>query len=170
MRMFCYCIHPEEAYWTKICPGIEKLEDITPQFWENRMEQINNFENILLKKRNHCNEILLTWVRGASANVCCEDWRRGTSLEILTRIWKSEHWRIYAYYQGGEWNGYQKMRLVHNSSDDKDMATYCSQNYLGRNAETYGYQRTKLDNKVKANFRCIKICWRKKDLWLIYCY
>jgi polyphosphate kinase 2 (PPK2 family) len=29
--------------------GIEKVEDITPQFWENRMEQINNFENILLK-------------------------------------------------------------------------------------------------------------------------
>jgi len=24
-------------------PGIEKVEDITPQFWENRFEQINNF-------------------------------------------------------------------------------------------------------------------------------
>jgi polyphosphate kinase 2 (PPK2 family) len=30
-------------------PGIEEVADITLEFWENRMEQINNFENILLK-------------------------------------------------------------------------------------------------------------------------
>jgi PPK2 family polyphosphate:nucleotide phosphotransferase len=36
-------IHPEYILFENL-PGIEKVEDITPQFWENRMEQINNFE------------------------------------------------------------------------------------------------------------------------------
>ena len=36
-------VHPEYILFENL-PGINKIEDITPQFWENRMEQINNFE------------------------------------------------------------------------------------------------------------------------------
>jgi len=36
-------VHPEYILFESL-PGIEKVDDITPQFWENRMEQINNFE------------------------------------------------------------------------------------------------------------------------------
>ena len=36
-------VHPEYILFENL-PGIEKVQDITPQFWENRMEQINNFE------------------------------------------------------------------------------------------------------------------------------
>ncbi len=36
-------VHPEYILFENL-PGIEKVEDITQQFWENRMEQINNFE------------------------------------------------------------------------------------------------------------------------------
>lgn len=36
-------VHPEYILFENL-PGIEKIEDITPQFWENRMEQIVNFE------------------------------------------------------------------------------------------------------------------------------
>ena len=36
-------VHPEYILFENL-PGIEKVEDITPRFWENRMEQINNFE------------------------------------------------------------------------------------------------------------------------------
>jgi len=36
-------VHPEYIMFENL-PGIEKIEDITPQFWENRIEQINNFE------------------------------------------------------------------------------------------------------------------------------
>lgn len=36
-------VHPEYILFENL-PGIEKVEDITPQFWENRMEQIMNFE------------------------------------------------------------------------------------------------------------------------------
>ncbi len=36
-------VHPEYILFENI-PGIEKVEDITPKFWENRMAQINNFE------------------------------------------------------------------------------------------------------------------------------
>ena len=36
-------VHPEYILFENL-PGIEKVEDITPQFWENRMQQINNFE------------------------------------------------------------------------------------------------------------------------------
>ena len=37
-------VHPEYILFENL-PGIEKVEDITTQFWENRMEQINNFES-----------------------------------------------------------------------------------------------------------------------------
>ena len=36
-------VHPEYILFENL-PGIEKVEDITPEFWENRMEQINSFE------------------------------------------------------------------------------------------------------------------------------
>jgi PPK2 family polyphosphate:nucleotide phosphotransferase len=36
-------VHPEYILFENL-PGINKVEDITPQFWENRFEQINNFE------------------------------------------------------------------------------------------------------------------------------
>ena len=37
-------VHPEYILGENL-PGIETVNDITPQFWENRMLQINNFEN-----------------------------------------------------------------------------------------------------------------------------
>lgn len=36
-------VHPEYILFENL-PGFENVSDITPQFWENRMEQINNFE------------------------------------------------------------------------------------------------------------------------------
>ncbi len=36
-------VHPEYILFENL-PGIEKVEDIMPEFWENRFEQINNFE------------------------------------------------------------------------------------------------------------------------------
>jgi PPK2 family polyphosphate:nucleotide phosphotransferase len=36
-------VHPEYILFENL-PGIEKVEDITTHFWENRFEQINNFE------------------------------------------------------------------------------------------------------------------------------
>jgi PPK2 family polyphosphate:nucleotide phosphotransferase len=36
-------VHPEYILLENL-PGIEKVEDITPKFWENRMKQINKFE------------------------------------------------------------------------------------------------------------------------------
>jgi len=36
-------VHPEYILFENL-PGIEKVEDITPQFWENRMGQMVNFE------------------------------------------------------------------------------------------------------------------------------
>ncbi len=36
-------VHPEYILSERL-PGIEKVEDITPKFWENRMKQINKFE------------------------------------------------------------------------------------------------------------------------------
>lgn len=36
-------VHPQYILNENL-PGIENIEDITPEFWQNRMEQINNFE------------------------------------------------------------------------------------------------------------------------------
>jgi PPK2 family polyphosphate:nucleotide phosphotransferase len=37
-------VHPEYIVGENL-PGIESIEDIKPQFWDNRMQQINNFES-----------------------------------------------------------------------------------------------------------------------------
>jgi PPK2 family polyphosphate:nucleotide phosphotransferase len=39
-------VHPEYIMGEHI-PGIESVEDITPEFWKNRYEQINNFEKTI---------------------------------------------------------------------------------------------------------------------------
>jgi PPK2 family polyphosphate:nucleotide phosphotransferase len=36
-------VHPEYILFENL-PGIQKVEDITPEFWDNRMEQMVNFE------------------------------------------------------------------------------------------------------------------------------
>lgn len=36
-------VHPEYLLGENL-PGIERVEDVTPEFWENRFRQINNFE------------------------------------------------------------------------------------------------------------------------------
>jgi PPK2 family polyphosphate:nucleotide phosphotransferase len=41
-------VHPEYILSENL-PGIEKVSDITPEFWENRMEQINNFEKHIVQ-------------------------------------------------------------------------------------------------------------------------
>src|SRR6476620_8261445 len=41
-------VHPEYILFENI-PGIEKVEDITADFWESRMEQINNFEKHIVQ-------------------------------------------------------------------------------------------------------------------------
>lgn len=39
-------VHPEYVLFERL-PGIEKVEDIKPQFWEDRMQNIKHFENHL---------------------------------------------------------------------------------------------------------------------------
>ena len=41
-------VHPEYILFENL-PGIEKVEDITPKFWEHRMKQIKNFEKHISK-------------------------------------------------------------------------------------------------------------------------
>jgi PPK2 family polyphosphate:nucleotide phosphotransferase len=41
-------VHPEYILFENL-PGIENVSDITPQFWENRFEQINNFEKHIVQ-------------------------------------------------------------------------------------------------------------------------
>lgn len=39
-------VHPEYIMGERI-PGINSVEDVTPEFWQNRYEQINNFEKTI---------------------------------------------------------------------------------------------------------------------------
>lgn len=41
-------VHPEYILKENL-PGIEQVEDITPEFWETRFEQINNFEKHIVQ-------------------------------------------------------------------------------------------------------------------------
>jgi PPK2 family polyphosphate:nucleotide phosphotransferase len=91
-------VHPEYILNENI-PGIDRVEDITSEFWENRFEQIKNFENhvhqngtIILKFYLHLGK---------------EEQRK----RLLRRLEESKHnWKFSPgdLKERGYWNEYQK--------------------------------------------------------------
>lgn len=149
-------VHPEYILNENL-PGIEKIEDITPQFWENRMEQINSFE----KHISQNGTVVLKFYFHMSK----EEQRK----RLLRRLENEEHhWK----FSPGDlkeracWDVYMNFyeEAINKTAtslapwyiipaDDKEMARYIvAKIILEELQKRTDIKEPELDEKVKANF------------------
>jgi len=147
-------VHPEYILAENL-PGIEKVEDITPEFWENRLEQINNFEKhitqngtIVLKFYFHMSKEeqrkrLLKRLDNPEDN-----WKFSTG-DLKER----ERWDEYMTYYQEAINKTSKPNapwfII--PSDDKEMARYMVAKIIWKEMQKYtDVKYPELDEKVKS--------------------
>jgi PPK2 family polyphosphate:nucleotide phosphotransferase len=148
-------VHPEYLLLENL-PGIEKLEDITPDFWQNRMEQINNFEKHISQNG--------TTILKFYFHMSKEEQRK----RLLNRLenpednWKfspgdlkeREHWNEYLkYYEEAINNTFTKHAPWYIiPADDKEMARYIVAKIIWEELQKLtDIKEPELDSKVKSN-------------------
>lgn len=152
-------VHPEYILNENI-PGIEKVEDIQPEFWENRLEQINNFE----KHISQNGTIVMKFFFYMSKD---EQKKR-----LLKRLEDEDHqWKFSSgdLKERGFWDDYMNYyeEILNKSSkenapwyvipaDDKDMARYLVAKIMWEELQQYPVNEPVLSEKDKANFAMYK--------------
>lgn len=152
-------VHPEYILNENL-PGIEKVEDITPQFWENRYEQINNFE----KHISQNGTIVMKFFFYMSKD---EQKKR-----LLKRLEQTEHqWKFSAgdLKERERWDDYMKYyeEIMNKSSnenapwyiipsDDKEMARYLVAKIMWEELQKFPIDEPQLSEKDIANFELYK--------------
>lgn len=149
-------VHPEYILNENL-PGIEKVEDITSEFWENRFEQINNFEKHITQNGT----IVLKFFFYMSK----EEQRKRLlrRLEEEAHHWKfspgdlkeREHWDDYMQYYEEAINKTSKPHAPWYiiPADDKEMARYMVGKIIWEEMQKYrDVKEPPLDAKIKANF------------------
>ncbi len=149
-------VHPEYILNENL-PGIEKVEDIKPEFWENRFEQINNFEKHITQNGT----IVLKFFFYMSK----EEQRK----RLLRRLEEEEHhWKFSPgdLKERERWDDYMKYyeEAINKTSkpnapwyiipsDDKEMARYMVGRIIWEEMQQYtDVKEPPLDEKIKANF------------------
>ena len=153
-------VHPEYLMSENI-PGIEKVEDVTPEFWENRMEQINNFEKHITQNGTIVLKFFL--------HLGKEEQRKRLlrRLDQVDHHWKfspgdlkeREHWEEYMHYYEEAINKTSKKHapwyIV--PADDKEMARYIVAKIIWEEMQKHtDIKEPELDAKVVANFETYK--------------
>lgn len=149
-------VHPEYILSENL-PGIESINDITPEFWENRMEQINNFE----KHISQNGTIVLKFYFHMS--------KEEQRVRLLRRLENEEHhWK----FSPGDlkeracWDEYMNhyQEAINKTSttiapwyiipaDDKEMARYIVAKIIWEEMQKRtDIKEPELEEKVKANF------------------
>jgi len=153
-------VHPEYILFENL-PGIETVEDITPQFWENRMEQINNFEKHIAQNG--------TTVLKFYFHMSKEEQRKRllNRLETPEDNWKfstgdlkeRERWDDYMNYYEEAINktatSYAPWYII--PADDKGVARYIVAKIIWEEMQKLkDINEPELDPKVKANIDLYK--------------
>lgn len=153
-------VHPEYLLKENL-PGIEKVEDVTDEFWENRFEQINNFEKQIAQNGT----IVLKFYLHLSKN---EQRRR-----LLHRLENNEdNWKfsIGDLNERELWDNYMQCyeEAINNTSkkhapwfvvpaDDKEMARYIVAKIIWEEMQKYtNIKAPELDEEVKNNIEMYK--------------
>ena len=153
-------VHPEYIMNENL-PGIEEVSAITPEFWENRMEQINNFEKHIAQNGT----IVLKFYLHLSKD---EQRKR-----LLRRLEEEEHhWKFSAgdLKERERWDDYMKYyeEAINKTStenapwyvvpaDDKDMCRYIVAEIIWNEMKKYtDIKEPELDDKIKMNFSMYK--------------
>lgn len=149
-------VHPEYILSENL-PGIEKVSDITPAFWENRIEQINNFEKHISQNG--------TIVMKFYFHMSKEEQRK----RLLRRLEEEKHhWKFSPgdLKERERWEDYMKYyeEAINKTSteiapwyiipsDDKEMARYIVAKIILEEMQKHtDIKEPELDEKVKANF------------------
>ncbi len=153
-------VHPEYILNENL-PEIEKVEDITPEFWKNRMEQINNFEKHISQNGTIVLKFFL--------NMSKEEQRKRLlhRLENNEDQWKfstgdlkeRERWSEYMHFYEEAINKtsteYAPWFVV--PADDKEMCRYIVAKIIWEEMQKLNdVCEPDLDEKVKANLELYK--------------
>ncbi|QZK91070.1 polyphosphate kinase 2 family protein [Flavobacterium sp. CHNK8] len=153
-------VHPEYILNENL-PGIEDVADITPEFWENRMEQINNFEKHITQNGT----IMLKFFLHLSK----EEQRQ----RLLRRLEEREHnWKFSVgdLKERDQWDNYMHFyeEAINKTSsehapwyvvpaDDKEMARYIVAKIIWEEMQKHtDIKEPEMDDKVKANIEVYK--------------
>ncbi|CAH0336665.1 Polyphosphate:ADP phosphotransferase [Flavobacterium sp. CECT 9288] len=153
-------VHPEYILNENL-PGIEDVADITPEFWENRMEQINNFEKHITQNGT----IMLKFFLHLSK----EEQRQ----RLLRRLEEREHnWKFSVgdLKERDQWDNYMHFyeEAINKTSsehapwyvvpaDDKEMARYIVAKIIWEEMQKHtDIKEPEMDDKVKANMELYK--------------
>jgi PPK2 family polyphosphate:nucleotide phosphotransferase len=153
-------VHPEFILNENL-PGIEKVEDIPEDFWENRIEQINNFEEHITQNGT----IVLKFYLHLSK----EEQRQ----RLLRRLEKEKHnWKFSVgdLKERGHWDEYQQYyeEAINKTStknapwyvvpaDDKEMARYIVARIIWEVMQKHtDIKEPELDDKIKDNIKIYK--------------
>lgn len=159
-------VHPEYIMNENI-PGIEKVEDITPQFWENRMEQIRNFEKHITQN----GVIVLKFY----LNMSKEEQRQ----RLMRRLEEEKHnWKFSTgdLKERERWDDYMRYyeEAINATStenapwfvvpaDDKEMCRYIIAKIIWEEMQKHkDIKEPELDEKIKANIEMYKDILRKE--------
>ncbi|WP_158728714.1 MULTISPECIES: PPK2 family polyphosphate kinase [unclassified Flavobacterium] len=153
-------VHPEYILNENL-PGIEDVADITSEFWENRMEQINNFERHITQNGT----IMLKFFLHLSK----EEQRQ----RLLRRLEETEHnWKFSVgdLKERDQWDNYMHFyeEAINKTSsehapwyvvpaDDKEMARYIVAKIIWEEMQKHtDIKEPEMDDKVKANMELYK--------------
>ena len=159
-------VHPEYLLNENL-PGIEKVEDITPKFWENRMEQIRNFE----KHISQNGTIVIKFFMHMSK----EEQRQ----RLLRRLEEGKHnWKFSVgdLKERNHWDEYMNFyeEAINNTStsdapwyvipaDDKEMARYIVGKIIWEEMQKHtDIIEPEMDDKVKSNIDTYKQMLKKE--------
>lgn len=153
-------VHPEFILAENL-PGINSVDDITPKFWKNRIEQINNFEKHIAENGTIVMKFFL--------HLSKEEQRE----RLLRRLEEGKHnWK----FSPGDlkereyWDEYQKYyeEAINRTStehapwyvvpaDDKEMARYIVAKIIWEEMQKHtDIQEPELDDEIKANIEIYK--------------
>lgn len=153
-------VHPEYILGENL-PGIESVDNITPEFWENRMEQIRNFEKHITQNGT----IVLKFYLHLSK----EEQRK----RLLRRLEEeAHHWKFSPgdLKEREHWNDYMKYyeEAINKTSaenapwyvvpaDDKEMCRYIVAKIIWEEMQKYtDIKEPELNDKIKMNFAMYK--------------
>jgi PPK2 family polyphosphate:nucleotide phosphotransferase len=149
-------VHPEYILSENL-PGIDKVSDIKPEFWKNRMKQINNFESHISQNG--------TIVMKFFFHLSKEEQRKRLlrRLENVEQHWKfspgdlkeREHWDEYMKYYEEAINNTSTSNAPWYiiPADDKEMARYIVAKIIWEEMQKHtDIKKPELDEKIEANF------------------
>ncbi len=153
-------VHPEYILAENL-PGINSVKDITPKFWEKRIDQINNFEKHIAENGT----IVMKFFLHLSKEEQRERLLR--RLEEGKHNWKfspgdlkeREHWDEYQQYYEEAINktstDYAPWYVI--PADDKEMARYIVAKIIWEEMQKHtDIREPELDDKIKANIEMYK--------------